>query len=292
IKQPTNGILEGQSPNYKYKPKQDFNGDDSFIFVANDGKTDSNMGTMNIKINPINDPPIADVQSLSTDENTPTDVILSGTDIDGDNLTFKIVNLPINGTLEGDPPKVTYKPKTDFNGEDSFTFVVNDGKADSESAKVNIKVNFVNDPPIADGQSITINENSSIKIMLSASDPNGDPVKYKIVNQPSHGILTGSPPELIYEPNYGFGGEDSFTFIANDGNLDSIPANVKITVNLIPNPVDINRDGIVNILDLVIISKYYHKEDFPIDHNPDVNRDHKVDDKDLEIVKNNYGKKF
>lgn len=292
IKQPSNGTLEGQSPNYKYKPKQDFNGDDSFTFVANDGKADSNVGTVNIKVKPVNDPPIAIAQSLLTDENTPLEITLSGTDIDGDNLILRVVKQPTNGTLKGDPPKVTYNPKTNFSGEDSFEFVVNDGKVDSEPAKVNIKIRFVNDPPVAEGQVITINENTSVKIILSASDPNGDPITYKIVNQPLHGILTGNPPELTYKPDYGFGGEDSFTFVANDGSLDSVPANVKITVNLIPNPVDVNRDGIVNILDLVIIGKFFGKEDFPFDYNPDVNRDRKVDAKDLEIVKNNYGKKF
>jgi hypothetical protein len=150
----------------------------------------------------------------------------------------------------------------------------------------------VNLPPTADSQSITTNENVSIKIVLSASDPEGDTLTFKINAQPSHGSISGNPPELIYKPNYGFGGEDSFTFIANDGKSDSDPMTIKIIVNLIPNPVDINRDGIVNILDLVIIGKYYGKEDFPLDNNPDANRDHKVDNKDFEIVQKDFGKKL
>ncbi len=291
-KQPSNGKLSGQLPNQKYTPDPNFFGQDSFDFVVNDGKVDSQQATITIIVNSVNDPPVANSQSVEVDEDSRINIILTGSDPENDNLTYKIVNQPTNGKLEGEPPKVIYTPKPDFNGDDSFTFVVNDGRLDSQPAKVSIKVNFVNDPPIANEQSITINENSLIKIILSASDPNGDPITYKIVNKPSNGILIGTPPELTYKPNYGFSGEDIFTFIANDGNLDSIPADIKITVNLIANPVDINRDGIVNILDLVIIGRYYGKENFPTDYNPDVNRDGKVDDKDSELVKNSYGKKF
>jgi hypothetical protein len=57
------------------------------------------------------------------------------------------------------------------------------------------------------------------------------------------------------------------------------------------NPYDVNRDGIVNILDLVIVGAYFGKEVFPLDKNPDVNRDHKVDSQDINIIVKNFGKK-
>jgi parallel beta-helix repeat protein len=56
-------------------------------------------------------------------------------------------------------------------------------------------------------------------------------------------------------------------------------------------PGDANGDGIVNILDLVMVSKYFGKEDFPSGYNPDMNGDGKVDVQDLEIIISNFGKR-
>jgi hypothetical protein len=59
----------------------------------------------------------------------------------------------------------------------------------------------------------------------------GSSLSYIIVSQPSHGILSGTTPNLSYTPNSGFSGTDSFTFKASDGKLDSNIAMVSITVN-------------------------------------------------------------
>ncbi|MEK7397100.1 MAG: Ig-like domain-containing protein, partial [Candidatus Poribacteria bacterium] len=292
INRPSNGTLSGTPPAVTYKPNLNFNGEDSFTFTVGDGKLESQPAKVSITVNPINDAPISVAQSVTTDEDTAIKIVLTGTDVDGDKLTYKIVDQPLNGTIGGTPPEMTYKPKQDFNGNDSFAFTVNDGKLESQPTKVSITVKSVNDPPVAIAQSIAIDENVSAKIVLSASDLDGDTITFKIIAQPTNGSISGNPPELIYKPNYGFGGEDSFTFVANDGKSDSAPTTIKITVNLIPNPIDINKDGIVNILDLVIIGKYYGKEVFPLDYSPDVNRDHKVDNNDFEVVQKNFGKKM
>ncbi|HGE69867.1 TPA: tandem-95 repeat protein, partial [Candidatus Poribacteria bacterium] len=289
---PSKGNISGQPPNLKYTPNPNFFGTDSFDFVVNDGKVDSQSATVTITIVGVNDPPIANSQSVEVDEDSQITITLTGSDPENDNLTYKIISQPLKGSLSGTGSVVIYKPNADFNGDDSFTFSVNDGELESSPAKVSIKVKPINDPPVVTDQSVTTDEYVSIKVILSGTDIDGDKLTFKIVNQPKNGTLDGKLPELVYKPNYGFGGEDSFTFVANDGKSDSAPATIKIMVNLAPNPVDINRDGIVNILDLVIIGIYYGKDDFPTDHNPDVNRDRKVDDKDLEIVKNNFGKKF
>lgn len=96
--------------------------------------------------------------------------------------------------------------------------------------------------PVANPQSISLVENSAANITLSGSDADGDPVTFSVAAPPTNGTLTGTAPNLVYQPNTNYVGPDAFTFVANDGNSNSAPALVSITVNaasagLIINPI-------------------------------------------------------
>ena len=91
-----------------------------------------------------------------------------------------------------------------------------------------------NSQPSAGDQSISVNKNTAKSLKLTGSDSDGDPLTYKVVNQPKHGTLTGTPPSLTYDPDQDFIGSDSFTFKVNDGKVDSNTGTVSITV--IDNP--------------------------------------------------------
>ncbi|MDF7806430.1 discoidin domain-containing protein [Pontiellaceae bacterium B12219] len=84
--------------------------------------------------------PVATAQRITTDENNAVAVTLSGTDADGDSLSYTVVSLPVNGTLSGTAPNLTYTPATNFSGLDAFTFIVNDGSTDSDPATVSVLV--------------------------------------------------------------------------------------------------------------------------------------------------------
>ena len=58
-----------------------------------------------------------------------------------------------------------------------------------------------NFPPVAINQAVTTNKNTAKAITLTASDPNNDPLNYSVVTQPTHGTLTGTAPNLIYNPD-------------------------------------------------------------------------------------------
>ncbi len=180
-----------------------------------------------------NQAPTANPQSLSTDEDTPLDIILTGSDPDCNPLTYSVVSSPSHGTLGGIAPNLTYTPTANYNGADSLTFVANDGLATSEPATVTISVMPVNDAPVADPQSIATRQDSAVAITLTGSDVDGDELTYGIVVQPDHGTLSGTAPDLTYTPAPGYGGPDSFAFIVNDGELDSEPAVVSVTIKLV-----------------------------------------------------------
>jgi gliding motility-associated-like protein len=230
ISAPTQGTLSGTAPNLTYSPNLNYNGADAFTFRVNDGTSNSNTATVTITVTPVNDPPVANNQSVAVTEDIAQAVTLTGSDVDGNPLTYTVVTAPTNGSLSGTAPNLTYTPNLNFNGSDSFTFKVNDGTVDSNTATVSLTVTPVVDAPIANNQSVPVPEDVPTAITLSGSDPDGSAVTYSIVSVPTHGTLSGTAPNLTYTPDLNYNGGDSFTFKVNDGTTDSNIATVTITV--------------------------------------------------------------
>ncbi len=141
VSQPTHGTLSGTAPDLTYTPQS--SGVDTFTFRVNDGQADSNLATVTINVSEaeaINNPPTANNQTVGTQQATPKRITLSASDADNNPLTYLIVSQPQHGTISGAAPNLTYTPQVDFFGIDSFTFKVNDGQADSNTATVTINV--------------------------------------------------------------------------------------------------------------------------------------------------------
>ncbi len=181
-------------------------------------------------------PPTATPQTAALNEDDAAGVTLSGSASWG-TLSYAIVDVPANGTLTGTPPAVTYTPDPDYNGSDSFTFTVNDGRNESAPATVGLAINDVNDAPTAADLTASVNERESVAITLQGADIDDTPINYLIVDAPVNGTLGGTPPAVTYTPAPdmyfepgAFTGEDSFTYITDDGELQSGLATVGISV--------------------------------------------------------------
>ena len=148
---PQHGVLTGSAPYLTYTPTTGFFGADSFTFKTYDGKLYSDDAKIAITVISMNGnhAPKADPQTLSTDQDKALSILLTGSDEDGNIITYSVVGNPQHGQLSGNAPNLTYTPNKDFIGEDSFTFKVNDGKADSAVATV--KLTIVNDLSLDDG---------------------------------------------------------------------------------------------------------------------------------------------
>ncbi len=227
---PDQGSLSGVAPALTYTPSTDYHGSDSFTFKVNDGTEDSSPATVSITVTAVNDAPVAAAQSVTTAEDTAKAITLSGSDPDGNPLTYSVVGSPAHGTLSGTAPNLTYTPAANYNGSDSFTFKVNDGTVDSSPATVSITITPVNDAPVANGQSVSTAEDTAKAITLLGTDADGNNLTYSVASQPAHGTLSGSAPNVTYTPATNYNGTDSFTFKVNDGTVDSAPAIVSIDV--------------------------------------------------------------
>ncbi len=95
---------------------------------------------------PANQPPTAQNGSVTTAQDTSVAVQLTATDPESSALTYRVASQPSRGALSGTAPNLTYTPNAGFSGSDAFTFVANDGQADSNVATISITVTPRIDP--------------------------------------------------------------------------------------------------------------------------------------------------
>jgi CSLREA domain-containing protein len=251
---PSHGTLTLNSEgSFSYTPNSNFNGSDSFTYKATDGNGGEDTATVTITVNPANDAPVANNQSATTNEDTSKVIALSGTDTDGNNLSFNFSSSPTHGTLSsigtptctGAAPRtcqanVTYKPNANFSGTDSFKFRVNDGTTNSSEATVSITVRAVNDAPVAKNDLYVTNEDQTLSvrapaILINDTDPEKTKLSAKLVANPKQGTLKLNPNgSFSYKPKANFNGVDTFSYKASDGTALSNTATVKITVRPVP----------------------------------------------------------
>jgi VCBS repeat-containing protein len=236
---PAHGTLSGVAPSLIYQPANNYAGADSFTFRVNDGQVNSAVATVSITVAPQNDPPAAAGESYSVTSGTVLNVAAPGvlgndSDIDSASLQAQIATAPAHGALTLNANgSFSYTPAAGYSGPDSFAYVATDGAAMSGQALVSITVNPaapINQPPTANNQSVSTNEDTSSILTLTASDPDGNPLTYTVVSTPAHGTLSGSAPSLVYQPAGNYSGADFFTFRVNDGLANSNVATVSITV--------------------------------------------------------------
>jgi uncharacterized repeat protein (TIGR02543 family) len=126
-----------------------------------------------------NTAPVADDQTVSTVKNTVLAITLTASDTDLDTLSYAVVTQPVNGTLSGTAPDLTYTPGADYSGSDSFTFTANDGNADSNLATVSITVQTPFEGWVGGGSSPTTDSSGDgisdgMAWVLGASGPSSD----------------------------------------------------------------------------------------------------------------------
>ncbi|HEY4098917.1 MAG TPA: cadherin-like domain-containing protein [Baekduia sp.] len=179
--------------------------------------------------------PVAHAVTATTAEDTPAAIVPSAADADGDALTYAVAGAPQHGVATTDGATFTYTPGADYHGTDTFTYTAGDGTTDSAPATVTITVTPVNDAPVAVDDVGTLDEDGSetfawAMVLANDTDADGDPLTGTVATQPAHGTLTETGGMLTYTPDPGYHGTDTFTYIANDGTIDSAPATVSLVV--------------------------------------------------------------
>ncbi len=226
-----------------FTPAANAYGQDSFTFTASDGKASSAPGTISLTINPVNDAPTIQNQNVTTNEDVSIAINLSASDVDEDALTAIVGYASGHGTVSLNGTVATYTPNPNYYGDDSFTYRAYDGTAYSnDTATVTIVVNGVNDPPTVEDAFLEVSEGKSAIVTLTGTDVEGLALSFSIAEAPDHGTASITGNTLTYSADQGFVGEDSLLFVASDGETQSAPGTVSMTVlssNAVV-PIDIN----------------------------------------------------
>lgn len=199
-------------------PAANFHGELEVLYKVSD-KRAAVSGKAVITVRPVNDAPEAKAELLTTQEETAAPIRLFGEDVDGDALTFDVVEPPAHGALSGTAPALVYTPAADFFGDEVIRYRVSDGTATSEVAQLVVRVSNVNDAPQAPEQPLAATEDVALAFTLQASDADGDPLSFSIAAHPQHGTLSGAGRSLTYHPSANYAGADQLSFQVSDGHL-------------------------------------------------------------------------
>ncbi|MHB9139769.1 MAG: sugar-binding protein [Victivallaceae bacterium] len=162
--------------------------------------------------------------ALTTPEDVPVGVELKGTEI-------MISKLPQHGALQKNTDgKLIYTPSPDYTGADGFSLIPRDDLNDGAPTEFSVTIQPVQDAPRPENQTICLVDQKPRKLKLSATNPDAPEqlLKYKIVKQPEFGKLSGTLPDIMYEPAAGAMKNDKIQFTASNGYLESTPGTIFI----------------------------------------------------------------
>jgi DNA/RNA endonuclease G (NUC1) len=218
-------IVNGQA---QYSPAANFHGSDSFTYVVSDGNGGEATGTVNITVNSVNDNPVAVNDSATTNEDMSVivDVVANDTDVDGDTRTLQSVGAASHGSVSIVSGQAKYSPAADFNGTDSFTYVVSDGHSGTATGTVNITINPVNDSPVLTGvpasASVVYSNNLSFTAQASDIDTPPQTLTFSLVGAPSGATINLTSGVFSWTPTAAQAGNDGTTYNFNVAVSDGV----------------------------------------------------------------------
>jgi len=190
-----------------------------------------------IVINNVNDAPIASKDTFNTQEDNSlnlTAAVLNDIDPDNDKLEISRISGAKNGIIYKDKMGYSYKPNMDFNGNETLSYTVSDGKGGEAVGIIDIVIEPINDIPTANNDLVIVDEDNKLilnSIIDNDYDIDGDTISILSFTSPKHGNIERSGKTVSYIPTENFNGEDAFEYTISDGNGLTSSAKVYITIN-------------------------------------------------------------
>jgi hypothetical protein len=232
--------------NVSYTPPANFSGQATINYTINDGTDRTASATVTVTVTGENDPPVAVNDTFSVDEDSTANILnvtANDTDPDGDTLTVTAANAS-SGTATPSGGNVVYTPVANFVGQVTINYTISDGNGGTDSAIATVTVSNQNDPPVANNDTATVQEDSSgnvINVAANDTDPDGDLLTVSAAST-STGSVTFGGSNVTYTPPADFNGQATINYTISDGNGGTDTAIVTVTVNNVNDPPEANND--------------------------------------------------
>jgi VCBS repeat-containing protein len=235
---PNGTVTLNANGSFSYVPDADFFGRDSFYYAVEDAGGLRDTAKVIITVNPLNDDPTPENDTLSTDEDVTLVISLAtltsnDSDPEGDALTVISIGSPQNGSFDWSTK--TYTPNSNYNGKDSLLYTVSDGNGGTATAWIHITVNPVDDAPVANDDSYSGDENTLLTVtapgvLSNDTDVEGDVMTVALVTDAANGTLVLSADgSFTFDPDTDWASTTYFEYevIAN-GLRDTARVNISI----------------------------------------------------------------
>ncbi|WP_417236304.1 Ig-like domain-containing protein, partial [Bizionia paragorgiae] len=237
-----------------------------YTFAWDNGATSEDLtnvlaGTYNVTITDANDcsttitaqilsnctTAITDINNTYVNQAVSGNVLTNDYDFEGDNQTVTANTNPTNGTVSIDATgNYTYTPNPNYFGGDTFTYTIcDDGTPQAcDTATVYIEVipesGPENEAPIANADTATTTESTPITVVVLANDfdPDADPISITGTSSPTYGTITvNTNGTIIYTPNPGYIGEDTFEYTICDDGIPALCDTATVTITVLPSGI-------------------------------------------------------
>ena len=232
-----------------YTPHANTYGVDTFTYRVRDPQGLTSLGYVDVTIQPVNDPPIAVDDAVTTAEDTLVSVFPRANDSDPDGDTIWI-SAPwpqaAHGQVGATATMFNYQPAANYNGTDTVTYTINDGNGRTATAKVTITITPVPDPPVAATDNVTTPEDTVLVVapLANDSDPDGDAFSILSVTTAFHGTLAiNGDGTVTYTPAANYSGTDRFDYTIQDATGRTATGRVNLTLTPVNDPPDAVNDS-------------------------------------------------
>ncbi len=254
--QPANGTLvDNGDGTFTYTPGAGFTGLDPFTYTVSDGNGGFDTATVNANVGAVNNAPDARDDTIAGVEDTTlnfsqADLLANDLDLDGDTVAFESYTLPAIGSLvDNGDGTFSFTPPADFNGPVTFTYTVNDGNGEQDTATVTLTMAAVNDEPVTGDDTVAVTEDtpvtfSAASLLANDSDADGDGLTISSFTQPAAGmIVDNGDGTFTFTPAADDDTPRTFTYDANDGNGGITTATVTLHISAVNDEPVANADA-------------------------------------------------
>ena len=248
--QPIGGSLDlNVDGSFTYTSFANWFGNESIAVQVCDNQGGCSMLQLNLTVTGVNDLPTISSTTFNTNE----DIAFSGnlnsiaTDIETAALNFTVTTTPSNGTINTSPNgSFIYTPSSNFFGTNVISVTACDEANACVSANITFNVNSINDSPVAQDRSVTLNEDESSSGTLVISDADHASLVLSVVQGAQNGQFNiNNQGQYSYTPQENYSGTETITISVCDVLNACDAATITLQINSVEDVPMASNDNII-----------------------------------------------